>query len=153
MPDGNEARLQRLEDHTAVQNLIVRYGPLADSGDAVGVAALWTEDGVYVVGGYGEAVGRAAIADLIRSPTHRELMQAGCAHVMSAPTIEIGGDTAIAVNYSMVMRHHGDAFEAWRVSANRWALVRTDSGWLVSQRDNHPCDGSAAARALLQPGV
>jgi len=37
-----EERLQALEDREAIRALIARYGPLADSGDAAGVAALWT---------------------------------------------------------------------------------------------------------------
>ena len=54
-----EARLQALEDAEAIRTLIARYGPLADQGDAEGVAQLWSEDGSYAIAGFGEARGLA----------------------------------------------------------------------------------------------
>jgi len=47
-------RITALEDQEAIRDLLARYGPLADAGDCAGAAALWTEDGVYEVGGFGE---------------------------------------------------------------------------------------------------
>lgn len=150
MADNLDARLGRLEDRLAIDHLIASYGPLADSGNAKALSELWTEDGVYCVGGYSEARGREQIAALITSPTHEQLMQNGCAHVLSAPVIRLDGDRATATNYSIVFRHRGDSFEPWRVSANRWALVKADGAWRVARRDNSPLDGDAAARALLK---
>lgn len=69
MAEDTNSRIGRLEDIEAIRNLIASYGPLADSGDAAGVAALWTEDGEYDVGGYGIAKGRMAIAALIDGST------------------------------------------------------------------------------------
>ena len=40
-----EARLTELEDCESIRNLIARYGPLADTGNAAAIAALWTEIG------------------------------------------------------------------------------------------------------------
>ena len=47
-----EERLQRLEDIEAIRNLISRYSPLTDSGQAEAVARIWTEDGEYDIGGF-----------------------------------------------------------------------------------------------------
>lgn len=149
MPAVVEDRLQRLEDAEAIRNLIARYGPLADAGDAAGVAALWTEDGEYDVGGFGVARAREEIAALIDARFHRELMAQGCAHVLSAPVIALDGDRAVATNQSVVFRRAGASFEAWRAAANRWELVRTAPGWRVARRINRPLDGSEAALALL----
>lgn len=143
------ARLQALEDREAIRNLIASYGPLADSGDAAGVAALWTEDGIYAVGGFGESRGRDAIAALIAGETHQRLMADGCAHLLGPVAITLDGDHATATGHSVVLRHTGSGFEVYRVSANRWALLRTSDGWRVARRDNAMLDGSAAARALL----
>lgn len=143
------ARLQALEDREAIRNLIASYGPLADSGDAAGVAALWTEDGIYAVGGFGESRGRDAIAALIAGETHQRLMADGCAHLLGPVAITLDGDHATATGHSIVLRHTGSGFEVYRVSANRWALLRTSDGWRVVRRDNAMLDGSAAARALL----
>ena len=152
MPETLEAlalRLRALEDREAIRDLIARYGPLADTGDAPGVAALWREDGVYAVGGMEESKGRDAIAALIQGPIHQQLMSGGCAHVLSPVSIKIDGDHATASGYSCVFRWTGDVWEAARVSANRWNLARGDEGWDVVRRDNALLDGNQAAQALL----
>lgn len=141
--------MRALEDREAIRNLIASYGPLADSGDAAGVAGLWVEDGVYAVGGMGEARGRDAIAALIDGPIHRDLMAAGCAHVLGSVVIHLEGDRATAAGHSLVFRCAGDGFEVYRVSANRWQLIRTEDGWRVQRRDNLLLDGAEAARTLL----
>lgn len=142
-------RLDRLESIEAIRNLIASYGPLADSGQAEAVAKLWHEDGEYAVGGFGCARGHDAIAALIRSPTHRELMANGCAHILSPHTMTLSGNEALATGYSIVMRKAGDAFEPWRVSANRWTFERRDGEWKVARRDNAPLDGSRDAIDIL----
>lgn len=144
-----EARLDALADAEDIRNLIARYGPLADAGDAAGVAGLWTEEGEYDVGGFGIARGREQIAALIDAPFHRALMAQGCAHVMSPPAIALDGDRATAINHSLVFRGEGEGYTVWRAAANRWELVRTADGWRVSRRVNRPLDGSDAAGALL----
>lgn len=152
MDEGLARRVQALEDREAIRALIASYGPLADSGDAEGVAALWTPDGVYAVGGMGEARGRDAIAALIEGPLHQGLMADGCAHVLGPVAIQLETDRATATGHSVVFRRAGDGFEAWRASANRWALVRTEAGWLVERRDNQVLDGAEGARCLIAPG-
>lgn len=146
-----EARLSELEDREAIRHLVASYGPLADSGDAEGVAALWTEDGVYEVGGFGENTGREAIAALIRAPVHQQLMRDGCAHVLGPVHIRLDGERALAIGYSVVFRRAGEGFEAWRVSANRWELEKRNGRWKVSRRRNALLDRDGAARALLAP--
>ena len=145
-----EARLQRLEDEAAIARLIASYGPLADGGRARDIAALWVEDGEYAVAGHGRASGQREIAALIEGPVHQQLMAQGCAHVLSPHRISLDGDTALATGYSVVFRHTPGGFEAWRVSANRWQLVRTGEGWRVASRENAPLDGNRAAAALLE---
>lgn len=147
-----ESRLAELEDREAVRNLIARYGPLADSGDAAAIAAMWTEDGVYEVGGYGAHTGRAAIATLFTAGTHLELMRNGCAHLLGPLHVSLDGDRALAVGHSCVFRHTQTGFEAWRVSANRWELEKHSEGWRVRRRVNRPLDGDDAVRVLLTPG-
>jgi uncharacterized protein (TIGR02246 family) len=142
-------RLRALEDREAIRDLIARYGPLADCGDAAGVAALFAQDAVYAVGGMGEAHGREAIAALIEGPVHRALMADGCAHVLTSPAIDLAGDRATARCHSVVFRKEGEGWQAVRVSANRWELARAGKGWQVTRRDNRLLDGSDAAQALL----
>lgn len=142
MPETLAARIQALEDREAIRDLIARYGPHADAGDADGVAALWRQDGVYAVGGMGESRGQAAIAALIKGAVHRQLMDDGCAHVLSPVAIDLMRDRAAAIGYSCVFRWTGSVWEAARVSANRWELLRGANGWQVVRRDNALLNGN-----------
>lgn len=148
-PDPHAARIAALEDREAIRDLIARYGPLADAGDCAGAAALWTEDGVYEVGGFGAYRGRAAIQALLEGESHQALIHGGAAHMLSPPLIELAGNRATARTYSVVFRKIGEGWEAHRVSANMWHLARTDEGWRVERRINRLLDGTADARALI----
>ena len=143
------ARIRALEDREAIRDLIARYGPLADAGDCAGAAALWTVDGSYDVGGFSIYRGRQQIAALLEGEHHQALIAGGAAHLLGAPVIDLDGDRASARNHSVVFRRAGDGWEAHRVSANGWTLVRTPEGWRVQNRVNRLLDGDARARALI----
>lgn len=145
------ARLHRLEDLEAIRAVIAAYGPLADSGRAEELAALWAEDGTYAIEGYGTASGRCEIAVLIGDADHRALMADGCAHLLGPVAIELAGDRAIARGHSVVFRHCDGEFIAYRVAANRGSLERRADGWCVTHRENALLDGQETARALLSP--
>lgn len=149
MADQLADRLRVLEDREAIRELIACYGPLADSGQADAVAALFAEDGVYAVGGMGEAQGHAAIAALISGPVHQSLLADGCGHVLTSPAITLDGDRAVARCHSIVFRYEEGDWNPVRVAANRWELARGNEGWKVVRRVNALLDGSAAARLLL----
>ena len=148
-PADLAARIALLEDREAIRELIARYGPLADAGDCAGAAALWTDDGVYEVGGFGSYTGRAAIQTLLEGESHQGLIHGGAAHVLSPPVIDLDGDRATARTYSVVFRKSGDNWEAHRASANMWHLVRVAGEWKVARRVNQLLDGSADARTLI----
>ncbi|MEJ1087812.1 nuclear transport factor 2 family protein [Microbacterium sp. Mu-80] len=142
-----ERRLRALEDRIEIADLIARYGPAVDSGDGEAVAELWAEDGTYQ---FDETVLDAdGIRGLTGLASHVEYMRRGCAHVLSAPRIEISDDEAVAITHSLVMLHDGERWIGERVSANRWELVRATEGWRVRRRINRLLDGAAAARELL----
>lgn len=144
-----EARVRDLEDRAEISALVARYGPAVDAGDGGRVAALWAVDAEYSFDDTTlDAAGIRALVDL---PTHRAYLSAGCAHVISAPAIEVGTDHAVAVTHSVVLVRDGAAWAAQRVSANHWRFARTAYGWRVQTRRNRMLDGAAAARALLQP--
>jgi hypothetical protein len=149
-----EARLQAAEDELAIFRLVASYGPAVDSATRPEVsrtaAALWTEDGVYDVGGMWAAEGRDAIAALFDGPRHQELVERGCAHVMGLPHIRVEGDRATAVTYSRIYRRAGEGYAVVRLSANRWDLQRTPAGWRIVNRVNRPIDGSEEPRAVLR---
>lgn len=150
MPQADE-RLRQLEDREAIRDLIARYGVLADAGNAAGVAALFTPDGEYDIGGWGVVKGHDALRSVVDNPNHQFWMGRGVAHVLSPPTITLAGNHATARNHSVVFLkgEHG-GWRAERVAANLWELARQPDGrWLIARRINRLLDGSTAAIALL----
>ena len=144
-----EARLRHVEDQLEIVNLVSSYGPLVDSGDADGAAALWTEHGVYDVD-TGTYEGQDGIAEMVRSRPHQGLIGRGCAHVTGPPRVRTDKDNAVAVTHSqLVVRNASGGYDVLRATAHRWELVRTPAGWRVERRTSRLLDGSAAARDLL----
>jgi uncharacterized protein (TIGR02246 family) len=147
-----EQRLALLEDERAVSRLVAAYGPLVDSGDAEGVAALWATDGVYDVDEL-LMTGRGEIAAMVRSAAHQGWITGGCAHVVGPPHVTVTGDDAIAVCYSLMVVHEDGGFVLRRATANVWRLRRSAGGWLVTDRTNRVLDGRDEAPALLAAGL
>ncbi|MCE4267524.1 nuclear transport factor 2 family protein [Rhodococcus globerulus] len=145
-----EGRVGELEDHRDITQLIAFIGPACDSGAADAFADRFLPDGVYNVGARA-FVGSDQVRKVVAEGRHLEYMAAGCAHLMTPPHIEVDGDRAVAVNYT-VLAIHSTETELWeprRVSANRWMLRRVDGAWKVQDRSIDVLDGSASARELL----
>jgi hypothetical protein len=149
-----EARLRRVEDVLAIQRVVLAYGPAADAGSNALAASLWAEDGVYDWdAGIAPHEGSAAVDRLLQSEGHRGLIAAGAAHFAGPPLVEVDGDRATALVYSLVMRNEGDRYYLWRVSANRWELERTGDAWRVRRRTNRLLDGSGGGRQLFADSI
>src|SRR5215831_7898042 len=146
-----ERRVRALDDQLAIGQLIATYGPAVDSESAEAVGELWSADGVYDPGGVTPYTGRAAVAGLVYGERHQGYLEAGCAHVLSAPRVSVEGDVAVAVNHSRVYLKDGPHWRLERVSANRWELERIDGTWQVIRRTNRLLDGTPEARRLLTP--
>jgi hypothetical protein len=145
-----ERRIGRLEDESAIQRLIMSYGPAADAGLASFAAAAWLEDGVYDWDAEREPhQGRAAVEAMLQSDAHHGLIGAGVAHFGGPLLVEIEGDRATALNYSLIMRREEKRFFLWRVSAVRWDVERSGSSWRVRRRTNRVLDASGAGRELF----
>jgi len=127
------ARVARLEDELAIHRVIVRYGFAVDVGDADEAAAVFTEDGVYDVD-VGRMEGRGAVAAMVRGPRHQELV-GHCAHQMGPALVEVlEAGNAVASGYSRVYLATRAGTHVYRVSLNRWELVKRDGGWLIARR-------------------
>lgn len=151
-----KARVQQLEDHRDLTQLVCQYGPSVDSGAADETTSIWTDDGEFAVVG-GEHTftmkGSDDIAGMVNGAGHQGLIQNGCAHVLTVPHVVINGDQATGRSYALNIRWDAEADRFWvaRVSANRWHWARTGQGWKVVERINSNLDGAAASRALLAP--
>jgi hypothetical protein len=152
-----QLRVRELEDFRDISQLVSQYGPSVDSGGADAAADLWVEDGEFaVVGGEMSFTmkGRGDIAAMVESEGHQNLIRNGCAHVLTAPHIEVHGNRATGRSYALNIRWdpENDRFRVARVSANKWNWVRTDKGWKVAERVNSNLDGAQASRALFAQG-
>jgi hypothetical protein len=147
-----EARVQVLDDHEAITQLLASYGPSVDSGSADATAALWVEDGVFDVGGVFTMNGRGDIVGMVDGEGHQQLIMNGCGHVLTAPKIRLDGDEATAWNYAFNIRWDAPNERFWiaRLSANEWKCARGPEGWRVVHRTNINLDGDEAPRALLR---
>ncbi|WP_405097429.1 nuclear transport factor 2 family protein [Micromonospora sp. NBC_01412] len=149
-----ERRVRELEDRLALLQILASYGPGVDSGAATATAELWTEDGTYDTDLVTMA-GRTAIADMVTSDRHHQLIEDGSAHLQGIPHIQVTGDTAVVTAYSqLVLRNRdSDSYRIWRTGVNRWEFIRTAEGWKATHRINRQLDGSVEARDLLGTAV
>ena len=126
-------RVDRLEDELAIHRLIVRYGLGVDTGDADRSAEVFTEDGVYDVD-VGCMEGREAVRAMVRSPRHREMV-GHCAHQIGPAVVTFSDAThAVAVGYSRVYLATRAGTHVYRVSTNRWELVKDRGTWAIALR-------------------
>jgi hypothetical protein len=145
-----QARVRRLEDESSITRLIMSYGPAADAGLTSFAGQLWTDDGEYDWDAKGTPHhGSDGVDAMLQGDGHQNLIAAGVAHFAGPLLIEIAEDTAAALNYSLIMRREDKRFYLWRVSAVRWDLVRSDSGWRVQRRTNRLLDETGVGRELF----
>jgi len=126
-------RVERLEDELAIHRLIVAYGLGVDIGDADRAAAVFTEDGVYDVD-VGKMEGREAVRAMVRGLRHQEMV-GHCAHQMGPAVVTIDGpDRASALGYSRVYLATRAGTHVYRVSLNKWELVKETGAWHIARR-------------------
>lgn len=143
------ARVERLEDELAIRNVIVRYGFAVDVGDAQYAAGVFTPDGVYDVD-VGRMEGRDAVAAMVRGARHQSMV-GHCAHQMGPLVVERGSDGgAVATGYSRVYLQTHAGTHVYRVSSNRWELVKQDGEWLVAHRTTRVLGNDEAPAVLRQ---
>lgn len=145
-----ERRLRRLEDQTAIYQLVCGYGYAADGLNGEAIGDFYAEDGVYAVGDVGVFQGRDAVAGIMGRPSHLEYVHSGCAHVSTLPYVVIDGDRAVATCHTALLRHGDGAFYIARLSASRIQLSRkADGGWQIDHRQNEVLQGDKAGPSLL----
>jgi hypothetical protein len=147
-----EQRLQALEDVREITQLLGTYGALADSGRAHEVAAIWEPDGIYDNDEI-TMTGREQLVAMIGSVPHQGWIAGGCAHFNGPPAVTVDGDTAIAVNHSLMVVHQHGQFVVRRATANHWQLRRGADGWRVTVRTGRILDGRPESPALLAAGA
>ena len=128
-----EQRLQTVEDELAIHRLIVRYGLAVDLGDPDAAADVFTEDGVYDVD-VGVMDGREAVRAMVRGERHQSMV-GHCAHQIGPAVVELGAPgRAVATGYSRVYLETRAGTHIYRVSFNRWELVKAAGEWKIARR-------------------
>jgi hypothetical protein len=95
-----ETRVQRLEDHVAIERLLMEYGRMLDARDFAAYSQLFATDGEWS-GSTGTFKGPAAIKAAMEKafPTPPSgTAAAGTFHLMTNAIIDIQGDSATAVS-------------------------------------------------------
>lgn len=128
------ARIQRLEDVEAIGRVLTDYGRLVDARDWNAFADLFAEDGGTWSGGFGTAVGRTAIYDMMMKamgPTPGPNY-----HVMSNFEIDVKGDTATAWSRWTFVSGNADGKPAILYGGRyQDMLVRENGRWKFKRRD------------------
>jgi uncharacterized protein (TIGR02246 family) len=156
MPDLERAvvdlarRVQALEDELAIHRLIVRYGLAVDVGDAEAAGGVFTKDGTYDVD-VGVMEGRDAVAGMVRGARHQSMV-GDCAHQIGPAIVEVAGERAVATGYSRVYLSTRAGTHVYRVSFNRWELVKGGGQWRIARRTTRLL-GHAEALALFRTGL
>jgi uncharacterized protein (TIGR02246 family) len=146
-----ERRVTAAEDELAIHRLIVGYGLAVDVGDADGAAQVFTDGGVYDVD-IGRMEGREAVRAMVRGERH-QTMVGHCAHQIGPAVVELRGpDQAVATGYSRVYLETRAGTHIYRVSFNRWELVKRDQEWRISQRTTRVL-GHADADAVFRSAI
>ncbi len=143
------ARVERLEDELAIHKVIVRYGLGVDIGEAQHAASVFTPDGVYDVD-VGRMEGRDAVSSMVRGARY-QCMVGHCAHQMGPVVVERGSDgRALATGYSRVYLQTPAGTHVYRVSFNRWELVKQAGEWLVARRTTRVLGNDEAPAVFRQ---
>jgi uncharacterized protein (TIGR02246 family) len=133
MTDSIEARVQRLEDLQAINQLFIDYGEHLDAGDFAAYAALFAIDGEVLLGPMGRASGRAEIEALMTKALANSV--GSTFHIVSSPRISLDGDRATStVMWSVASLAPDGLARISMVGHHVDDLVRTAEGWRFRRR-------------------
>jgi len=107
--DTLEDRLRAVEDKLAIFNLIASHPPAADTGSDGYYRDAFAPDAVIDLGGGKAANGNVAIAAVVKTPEHQAAIASGLCHFAGLPSVELNGDTAVAISYLQVLTPNREA--------------------------------------------
>lgn len=140
---GLARRLRRLEDDAAIRDVLSAYAFAADLSDAERWLDLFTEDAFFVAPGLGRFEGRGELRALIEQLLAHNEHVANQHDPLGPLAVEIGGDTARADGYSLVLSiAPGQKPALDSVNLSRWTFRRSEGRWLISGREVRSLDAA-----------
>jgi ketosteroid isomerase-like protein len=147
---ADAARLRRLEDRQAIEELFTAYGATLDRRDFAAFGRLFAQDAVYVSGPGEPTRGRQAIQSLLEktlasNPAH---LPEPAFHLFFNPSIEVEGNRATAHSkgaYLIPDVKDGGARIIFFVSYED-TFVRQGGQWVFSRREIHSGIPTSATR-------
>jgi hypothetical protein len=135
-PTALESRIQRIEDHMAIEQLLMEYGRSLDNRDFVTYSNLFAETGEWT-GGFGSFRGPAAIKAAMEKTFEAaasDIPKGSNFHVLSNIIIDINGDRATASSKFLFVKM--DKSKPDPVIAGRYedVLIREKGVWKFLQR-------------------
>jgi len=123
-----------LEDKDAIREIMAAYCHALDAGRFADVASLFADDGVWTTD-YGEAKGRDAIEEMLRSivPVKGEGPQRK--HYITNIIIKLDGDSAESVADYLVVRESGPDLIPVMGGTYKDRWVRQDGTWHFKRKE------------------
>ncbi|MEO8308471.1 MAG: nuclear transport factor 2 family protein [Pseudomonadota bacterium] len=138
-PSG-DARLQRMEDHMAIERLLVEYGRTLDNRDFAAYSHLFAENGEWK-GALGTYKGPAAIQtamEKIFTDAVADIPKGKNFHVMSNFVIDVQGDRATASSLFIFYKMDKGRPDAAVTGRYEDILIREKGVWRFLQRNALP---------------
>jgi uncharacterized protein (TIGR02246 family) len=135
-PSSLEARIQRIDDRMAIEQLLMEYGRALDDRDFAAFAALFTEDGEWR-GAQGSYRGRKEIQESMEkvfTAAAADIPKGKNFHLLTNVIIDLQGDHATVSSKFIFYKMNGAKPEAEVAGRYEDQLVRVGGAWKFKQR-------------------
>ena len=135
-PQSLEARIQRIDDRMAIEQLLMEYGRALDNRDFAAFAALFTEDGEWkgAQGSYQGPKEIQASMEKIFTAAAADIPKGKNFHLLTNVIIDLQGDHATASSKFIFYKMNGAKPEAEVAGRYEDRLVRVGGAWKFQQR-------------------
>src|SRR6185312_16196954 len=134
-PSSLAARVQELEDHIAIERLLMQYGVALDGRDFAAYSQLFAREGTWS-GSIGTFKGPAAIKEAMEKAfaTPDAPGPGGTFHLLTNPIIQVHGDHATALSKWTFCRTAGATPTIALAGSYADTFVREEGVWKFSSR-------------------
>jgi uncharacterized protein (TIGR02246 family) len=135
-PHSLEARIQRIDDRMAIEQLLMEYGRAVDNRDFAAFGALFTDDGEWK-GAQGSYRGPKQIRDSMErifTAAAADIPKGSNFHLLTNVIVNLQGDHATASSKFIFYKMSGAKPQAEVAGRYEDKLVRVGEAWKFQQR-------------------